>query len=271
MCAAACVFLLAISSGSVLVRPANDFIGHAPVDLGAIDVEFDGLKGWYVASKPQAPCVLLMHGIRSDRRSMIDRARFLRNAGYASLLFDFQAHGESRGQYLTFGFLESKNARSAVSFLRSRFHCKRIGVIGQSLGGAAALLGDKSLEVEAIILESVYSAIDTAISNRLRIKLGVVGPSLTPLLTAQIQPRLGINTQDLRPIDKISSIRAPVYIISGGLDQHTTIEDSERLFHAAPPKKEIWIMPGVGHVDLHKASPFDYQMRILQFFGLYLQ
>jgi alpha/beta superfamily hydrolase len=57
-----------------------------------------------------------MHGVRANRLSMVERARFLSYAGYSVLLFDFQGHGESTGQHITFGYLESKDAR------RCQFH-----------------------------------------------------------------------------------------------------------------------------------------------------
>src|SRR5437868_15396884 len=85
--AAAGTFLL----GHLLTAPVLHTVGPAPADLAASEVEFNGIKGWFVAASPGAPCVVLMHGVRADRRSMIDRARLLRRHGYATLLFDFLA------------------------------------------------------------------------------------------------------------------------------------------------------------------------------------
>ena len=51
--------------------------------------------------------ILGMHGVRGNRLSMLDRARFLSHAGFSVLVFDFQAHGESSGEHTTFGELES--------------------------------------------------------------------------------------------------------------------------------------------------------------------
>ena len=79
------------------------------------------------------------------------------------LLFDFRAHGESTGDRITFGALESVDARAALDFLRTELPAERIGAIGVSLGGAAALLGREPLPVDALVLEAVYPAIDVAI------------------------------------------------------------------------------------------------------------
>src|SRR5262245_12218102 len=98
--------------GSLLSAPVLHSVGDPPPDLNATDVTVEGVKGWFVSAGDGAPCVLLMHGVRADRRSMIERARLLRGAGYSSLLIDLQAHGETPGSHITFGHLESANARA---------------------------------------------------------------------------------------------------------------------------------------------------------------
>lgn len=256
--------------GGILSAPAMQAIGPAPPDLGATDVEFSGLRGWFVRAAQDSPCVILMHGVRSNRRSMIERARFLRQAGYSSLLFDFQAEGESPGRAITFGCLESGNARAAVGYVRSEFHCRKIAVIGQSLGGAAVLLADPPLRVDALILESVYQTIEEAVSDRLQIRLGRLGAYLSPLLTLQLSPRLGIRAEDLRPIDKITSLHVPVFILAGTADRHTRIEESKRLFAAASDPKQFWAVAGAAHVDLHRYAGKEYERRVLQFLERYL-
>jgi fermentation-respiration switch protein FrsA (DUF1100 family) len=202
---------------------------------------------------------------------MIERARLLRQAGYSSLLFDFQAHGESLGQHITFGYLESANARAAVSLLHAHFTCPKVAAIGQSLGGAAALLGEVPLPVDALVLESVYPTFDAAVAARLQLHLGRAAAMLAPLLTMQLKPRLGIDAQVLRPIDHIASFRQPVLVLAGMEDQHTRLEEARRLFEAANEPKEFWAVAGAAHVDLHQFVPEAYRQRVLGFLGKYLK
>jgi pimeloyl-ACP methyl ester carboxylesterase len=70
---------------------------------------------------------------------MLERARFLLRAGYTVLLFDFSAHGESTGEHITIGYLESRDAQAAISFLRKILPGEKIGVIGVSMGGGSAV------------------------------------------------------------------------------------------------------------------------------------
>ncbi len=214
--------------------------------------------------------IALMHGVRANRLSMLERARFLSHAGYAVLLFDFQAHGESEGKNITFGYLESKDAQAAINSLRLNAPDEKIGLIGISMGGASALLASPPLEVTAMVLEMVYPTIKQAISNRLTMRLGGWASVLTPLLSWQLKPRLGIDADALHPIDKVGSIRIPKLFIVGAEDRHTTLEESQRMFNAAGEPKELWVISGAGHVDLYSVSKNEYEQRVLGFFGKYL-
>ncbi|MBI3898247.1 MAG: alpha/beta hydrolase [Gammaproteobacteria bacterium] len=256
--------------GSTLSAPAPHNIGPPPEDLHAIEIEFSGIRGWFVPAGANSHCILLMHGVRGHRLDMIKRARFLHEAGYASLLFDFQAHGQSPGDHITFGYLESQNARAALVFVRAKFGCKHVGAIGQSLGGAAALLGKEPLRVDALVIESVYPTIEQAIADRLRIRLGNFGPPLEPLLTLQLKFHLGINADALRPIDAVRHASAPLFVLAGTEDQHTPLAEAQRLFDAAPEPKQFWAIAGAKHVDLYNVAPVEYQKRVLQFFALYV-
>jgi len=263
---------LAYHMGSEFAAPAPREVGAAPPDLNAQPVAFAGLKGWFVSAGAGAPCVLLLHGMRADRRIMVERARLLRHAGYSSLLFDFQAHGESPGEQITFGYLESENARSATAFMRSDLGCTDLAAIGISMGGAAALLGQGPLEVDALVLESVYPTIEETVGNHLNILLNSrYGALLTPLLTLQLKPRLGVDPRGLQPIDKIGDFKGPVLIAGGTIDRETTIAETERLFAAANGPKEFWRVAGAAHVDLLNFAPGPYRAKLLDFLARHLR
>lgn len=251
--------------GSYLTAPVSHSIQAPPKELGAIPVLFDGVAGWFVPAADNANCVVLMHGIHADRTSMIERAVFLKRLGYSSLLFDFEAEGETPGEQITFGYRESDNARSAVQFLRQREGCKKIVAPGQSLGGAASVLGKEPLVVEGFVLEAVYPTINDAVANRLSAKLGVIGKFLSPLLIQQIPLRLHISLASLRPVDSIKNIQAPVLIIGGSKDSRTPLQETEWLYHNAPEPKELWIISGADHVDFYQYAGIQYEEKISAF------
>ncbi|MBC7930248.1 MAG: alpha/beta hydrolase [Rubrivivax sp.] len=270
------VLIVAWMAGTSLSAPAPKKIGDLPPDFKGREVELRSesgalLRGWFLPGRAGAGAVILMHGVRASRLDMIPRARLLSSAGYAVLLFDFQAHGESTGAAITTGYLESRDARAAIDFVRGETPGERIGVIGVSMGGAALALAEPAPRVEAAVFEMVYPTIEQAIDDRLRMNLGGWGVVFRPLLTAQLKLRLGISAEDLRPVDRVGSAPYPKLFIAGAEDKHTTLEESRQLFAAAGEPKEFWIVEGARHQDLHALRRREYEERVQGFFEKHLR
>jgi fermentation-respiration switch protein FrsA (DUF1100 family) len=261
--------------GHLLSMSARTAIGEPPVDLKGEAVSFQSgsgatIRGWFIAGRSGVGAVVLMHGVRGHRVGMVPRARVLREAGYSVLLFDFQAHGESTGSRITFGHLEGRDAAAAVDFVRKRMPAEKVGVIGVSLGGASALLAPAPLAVDALVLEGVYPDIDAATANRISATLGApLGPlvswPLARVLAWVTSPMLGITPSDLRPIDRMADIRAPLLMLIGEIDTYTTVEETRAMFARAGEPKALWIVAGLGHTDLHIHAPDQYRERVLGF------
>lgn len=256
-------------AGILLVLPAQRTVGEPPAELNARQVEFSSpsgsqIQGWFVPGQGQG-VIVLMHCLRGDRRNMLGRARFLHAAGYSVLLFDFRAHGESKGSPITFGYLESRDAHSAVKFARTSAPGQPVGIIGWSLGGAACLLGEAPADADAIILEAVFPTIEDAIANRLEMRFGSCGRYFAPLFALQMR-WAGIPTESLRPAEKIPAVQCPVFIIAGTSDRRTPLEESKRLFNAAPEPKTFWAVEGAAHTDLYQYAGKAYEQKVLTFF-----
>jgi len=261
--------------GTLLCAPAPGVVGNLPPTIRGENVQFQSgsgskLRGWFLPGTARHGAVVLMHGVRGDRNHMLKRAVFLNKAGYSVLLFDFQAHGESSGKPITFGHLESEDAKAAVAFVRARLPAVRIAVLGSSLGGAAAVLASPPLKVDGMILEMVYPSIEQAAADRLAIRFGEPGRLFAPLLTCQLRPRIGVDAGSLRPIDHVSHIEVPKLIIGGSKDQHTTLAETRALFDAAADPKELWIVEGAAHTDMYMEAKREYEERVLAFLGTVL-
>src|SRR4051812_25267133 len=118
--------------GSRLIATRPMTVGPVPPDLSGESVLIPSesgsmLHGWFLPGNHGA--VILMHGLRASRLSQLDRARLFVGEGYSVLLFDFQGHGESPGTNVTFGYLESRDARAAVEYVRRRLPGQPIAVV----------------------------------------------------------------------------------------------------------------------------------------------
>ncbi|MBS0431372.1 MAG: alpha/beta fold hydrolase [Proteobacteria bacterium] len=270
----ACLLWFALPA--LVMGPAHAHVGDAPADLDAQNVAFASdpgivIHGWFIQGNPRVGAVLLLHGIHANRLMEVGRARFLHQAGYAILAIDFRAHGESTGDRITFGYREADDVAASVAYLRKRAPGERIGVIGTSMGGAAFLLGTPPLRVDAAVLEQVYPSIDLALDHRMTRYLGPPGHALSPVVLNALGRRTGFSPSDLRPIDHLEQLQAPLFLIGGAMDRYTLPAESRAMFAAAGTPKRFWLVPGADHIDLQQFTPMEYRQRILAFFHATLE
>jgi alpha-beta hydrolase superfamily lysophospholipase len=270
----AITFLFSWLVGSALLASA-----HRPVVLPGIfarsEVTFPSasgaiLHGNFLKGRQGKGVVILMHGVRGNRGDMATHAEFLNGHGFSVLIFDFQAHGESSGEKITSGYLESMDASAAVAFAHSKAPDEKIAILGASLGGAAALLAEPPLQVNAMILEIVYPDIERAVKNRIAIVLGDWARGFSPLLTWQLKLRAGVNADWFSPENRIANVDCPKLIIGGAKDRHTTSEDTRALFNAAAGSKELWMIEPAVHENLYAVAGGEYERRVLAFLEKYL-
>lgn len=259
--------------GGSLVAPRSQHIGAPPDDFPALTISLESesgstLSGWHFRAEKSHGVIVLLHGIGGSRKSMLGRARFLMRHGYSIVMVDLQAHGESSGNKVTLGYRESCDACAAVQFARDNHPGEPVGLIGVSLGGASALFASP-LPIDALIIESVYPDIRRAVHNRVAARIGPIARVPAELLLVQLKPRLGISESDLRPIARLHNVGCPVFVISGSEDDHTTAEETREMFDAALDPKELWLVEGAGHVNLHEVSVDEYERRVLAFLAVH--
>ena len=264
------VFLFPFSIGYIVTHASRATVPAA--DLGAPfeKVEFttnDGLrlKGWYVRSRNGA-AVISFPGRASSQK----RAKLLARHGYGVLVFDRRGEGESEGDPNLFGWEGERDVHAAVEFLRNRPEVDpdRIGGIGLSVGGemmiAAAAESDA---LRAIVSEGASArSVRDIVANPGTTWSEVLGNGVATLATSLFSNALP--PADLKSlVPKISGAVLFVY----GENGQPAEEPANRAFYAvAHEPRELWEVPGSGHIGGTEARPREYERRVVAFFDRYL-
>ncbi len=275
LAAAFAVLALAWILGGLMVRPEVSVVATATAPALALDFTLTASDGVRIAAtyRPgraaNAPAVLLLHGNGASRAAMVQDAAWLSSLGYAVLGIDFRGHGQSQQEARSFGLQESRDALGAFAWLRKRQLGGKIGVIGVSLGGAAALSGDGGpLPADAMVLQAVYPDIRHAVRNRIAAIAGTVPARLIePLLSYQSLPRWGVWPGRLSPVTAIRAYKGPVFVIGGGGDRYTPPDETRALFNAASGPRALWILQGLTHAQVSAVSTPEYAERVGAFFA----
>jgi uncharacterized protein len=257
--------------GTLLSRSTNAPVADAiapSVDVALTSKDGLRLAGTYRPGvKADSPAILLLHGNGASRADVVENAQWLASLGYATLAIDFRGHGESAAANHSFGLFEARDARAAFDWLKKRQAGGPVGVVGISLGGAAALLGDDGpLPADAMVLQAVYPDIRAAIRNRLSAILGtILGTVGEPFLSYQSLFRQGEWPARLSPIRAAAKLRSPTLVIGGGEDQYTPPVETRAMFDAIKAPKEVWIVPGLSHAGISSEQNAPYRARVEAF------
>jgi dipeptidyl aminopeptidase/acylaminoacyl peptidase len=201
---------------------------------------------------------------------MVGYASMVREAGFASLMFDMQGSGLRAGKPVTLGFKERWDLMDAVAYVRSRpdVDPDRIGVLGVSMGAATALLAaEHDQSIRAIAADSAYASLPDMVTPGLRM---FVGPSATwfaPLIVRFGEAMLGMRSRDIAPERSAARLgNRPLFVIHGDCDDLTHPDSATRIFRAATGPKELWVVPECGHSQGPVVSPIEYKNRVNDFF-----
>lgn len=244
-------------------------VGGIPQGLAAENVMLttsDGLNlaAWWVPGSDRV--VILLHGRGGDRTDTIGRARFLSKAGYSLLMMDFRACGESEGWRQSFGYYEAEDVRTAVAWVREQVPQAHIGILGVSKGAAATVFS--RVDVDALVLESLYSDLSQAIERRFINRLGDGwGKLVASLMDWQVPVFLGVSLETVRPVDYIQTLSAPTLFVIGRQDRLALPGSQHAMANRSIVETEVWEIPGLGHVDFHGRIGPKYEKTILDFFN----
>lgn len=258
------------------IRPWRHLPRTGPADLGFAyeDVSFlteDGLtlRGWWVPAPGGRANVVFCHGQTSSRGQVRPLLPGLHAAGLNVLAFDFRAHGSSEGSLSYIGGQEWQDVQAAVRWCRTLgAPGLPVGVLGFSMGGAAALMAAADCpEIGAVWSDSAFARLDRAIRQHCRSVLGPVGGLIERPVLRWGERMLRQRSADVSPVARIGGITPrPVYLVHGSRDRLVLPEDARLLYAAAGDPKALWLIPGAGHLGRDTTPAGEYCRRLVGFF-----
>jgi len=239
------------------------------------------LAGWWIpADDPEAPAVVVVHGVQSCRReaNVLVPAGMLHRAGFSVFLIDIRDHGDSEGDDGRFagGSEEYLDVLGAWDWVREQgVPADRIGILGVSFGSINSVIaGGEEPAVAAVWADSVATRMDEAIGNFVVDQLGdPTGLSRIVVPGGVLWAKLiaGDDLTRYNPIDEVVRFGGrAIAFVQGGQDVILPPAMAEEMHAAAvaagASTPDLWIVPEAGHTEAVFMEPATYEDRLVSFF-----
>lgn len=261
----------------ILIAPAASKVtwptglSYSPKDITFPATDGVKLKGWFLPQANSTSAVVLLHGVRANRDSMLARAFWLHDLGYNVLLYDARGCGESDPAVLSFGCYETRDLLGSLRWLQMRGMTK-VGCIGCSQGAATVLLasGQLPLSVRAVVAEGSYATLRDTVDDHFRMHTRLPSSYFGALAVPMAEWKLGLNMDDVSPLHEIRKLKAPLFIIGGTSDDLAPPTGTHQLYDAAVCEKNLWMVLWAGHADFFSYAEEEYKQRVGNFLRSHL-
>lgn len=274
--------LAAAALGGVMILALYPFL---PRDLGGapnldakarrvrIPVGKDWISGWHLPGTRPA-VVLLFHGYGRNHLRTWRYGSFLNHAGYHVVAIDFRSSRFPERKPTTLGHFELHDAEAALAWVRSEpsLQGARIGVLGESLGGAVALLlASRHGDVAATIADCAFASGRQALEDSCQRWARLPRWPSAQILRMMARTLTGCDPARVDVVGAAQGLaERPVLFIHGLDDDRLAPDQARQLWRAAGSKDPLWLMPGVGHNQGWVKERRLYEDRVSAFFDHHL-
>ncbi len=223
---------------------------------------------YFAMRQPAKATLILLHGIRSHKETWQNIVRYLQQQGFNAVTVDLRAHGNSKGEYCTFGYYEKQDISALIDVLQKRFHIHTpIGIWGHSLGGAIAvqcLAVDKRIQFG--IVESAYADFAQITQKYSKDYLSFEATSFNEFLLERAGEIARFNPTEVNPQDYAFFITQPVLLLHGTEDKKINPANSQKIFEALRSShKEIIQIENANHYDIWQKGGKKLHKKIVDF------
>lgn len=209
------------------------------------------LKNFVPKENEKKTCIIYLHGNASNQLE----GRFLQYlfipVGISLFCFDFDGCGCSSGNSVSLGYYEQNDVKCAIEMLKKQFNIEQFLLWGRSMGAAVSIMVANQLKndkcIKAIVADSAYSSVKNLVKclGKERNVPAWIAKILYKRVRERIIKKNKFDLNEVSPVDSISNVTIPIFIIHGNEDHFVPKKNSELLYAQSPAKiKELRIVKG---------------------------
>jgi fermentation-respiration switch protein FrsA (DUF1100 family) len=232
---------------------------------------YDGLQlhGYIIKAVNHSPrWVIIVHGYTANLYLSTQYIDLFQQEGFNILLVDQRRHGESEGEFSTYGYKEKYDIQSWVTMLTSQYGKDIIvGLHCQSLGGGTVLeyLSIAQPNVKFVIADCPYSDLTELIRYQIKVLNKAPLFPLINLVNWSLKRKAGFSLEQVSPIKAAKNSLLPVMFIHGTEDTYVPTQMSVDMYNVKQGVKKLLLIPKAIHANAFSIDPELYTSETIQF------
>ncbi|VTS40976.1 alpha/beta hydrolase [Streptococcus porcinus] len=228
---------------------------------------------WYLpAEKPSQKTAIVVHGFLNSKAGMKPYAMLFHDLGYNVLIPDNEAHGESEGNIIGYGWNDRQNLIAWTKQLVKADPKSQITYFGLSMGAATVMMasGEKLPEQVVNIIEDCgYNSVWDELKFQAKKMYNLPAFPLLYEVSAISKIRAGFTYGEASAQEQLKKNHLPVLFIHGDKDDFVPTNMVYNNYKATSGPKEIYIAKGAKHARAYETDKKQYEKEITNFLKKY--
>lgn len=234
----------------------------------------DGLKlhATFLPNQNAKKVVIGFHGYTSQGMSdYIGLSDYYLKNGYAMLLPDARAHGESEGTYIGFGVEDRWDAIKWINWVISECG-KDVQILlhGTSMGGATVLMTSGLMlppQVKGIISDCAFTSAKAVFTHVLHSMYHMPAFPIIQIANVVNKRKAGYALDECNAAIEVKKADVPILLIHGDKDFFVPLSMCEEIYKNCKPGTVRLIVEGASHAESYYKETEKYEMALNEFIG----
>lgn len=255
------------------IQSPADFLLPSPREI-RVPVKDGQIAGWLFQNPAGKKCaVILHHGHTGTRWGGLKYAPLFYTRGCSVVSVDGRYHGESSGDYCTYGYYDRYDMTAVVEWTAKELGLatNQIGMLGESMGAVVSLMTAARTELAFVAADSPFSNLETILKEQAVKQYGKPVLVLINGVIPLAESRANFKIAEVSARAAAAEVDEPVFVLHSKADDYTAFRHSEEVFQAIKHNRKVLHLTedGAAHGRSINVNYADYKKRMDDFLKRY--
>ena len=208
------------------------------------------------APQPSSKTAFIIHGYTDNAiRMLMIGHLYHQKMGYNIFLPDLRGQGKSESKYIQMGWKDRKDLLDWLPVISDIYgDTTSIVMHGISMGAAAIMMvsGEQlPHNIKCLVEDCGYTSVWDQFRSELKQTYNLPAFPLLYTTSLYCKWKEGWDFKEASSLEQIKKSNLPMLFIHGDQDTYVPTSMVYELYDAKPNKKELWVVPGVGHANAY--------------------